>query len=133
MTNRFAGLSCGVLAMALLGLFFVQGCSMGAAPKLHAEYQAVLLANGQVAFGRAQFLGADYILLKDVFYIRSQVNPETKAVTNTLVKKGQEWHGAEEMYINSRHVVTIEPVSPESQVAKFIREQKAQAPEARKQ
>ena len=54
-------------------------------------------------------------------------------MTNTLVKKGQEWHGAEEMYINSRHVVTIEPVSPESQVAKFIREQKAQAPEAQKQ
>jgi hypothetical protein len=133
MTNKFAGSSCGALVMAMLGLFLIQGCTKDAAPKLQTGYQAVVLTNGQVAFGKAEFLGADYVLLKDVFYIRSQVNPETKAVTNTLVKKGQEWHGAEEMYINSRHVVTIEPVSPDSQVAKLIREQKAQAPEAQKQ
>jgi len=133
MTNRFACSSGGALIMAMVGLFLVQGCTKDATPKLQTGYQAVLLANGQVAFGKAEFVGADYILLRDVFYIRSQVNPETQAVTNTLVKKGQEWHGAEEMYINSRHVVTIEPVSPDSQVAKLIREQKAQAPEAQKQ
>ena len=133
MSRRFAGSSFGALVVAMLGLFLVQGCTRDAVPKLPTGYQAVVLTNGQVAFGKAEFLGADYILLSDVFYIRSQVNPETKAVTNTLVKKGQEWHGAEEMYINSRHVVTIEPVSPESQVAKLIKEQKAQGPEAQKQ
>ncbi len=133
MTKRVTASSCGALITAVLGIFLVQGCTKDAAPKLQTEYQAVVMANGQVVFGRAEFLGTEYVLLKDVFYIRSQVNQETKAVTNTLVKKGQEWHGAEEMYINPRHVVTIEPVSPESQVAKLIREQRAQGPEAKKQ
>jgi len=124
MKNRTIGLLSGVFIIVVFGLLFIQGCERGQTFKFQTEYQAVMLANGQAVFGKAEFLGTKYILLKDVYYIRSQVNQETKQVTNTLVKKGQEWHGAEEMYINTHHIIMIEPVSPKSQVAKLIAEQK---------
>lgn len=131
MRNRTIGLF-SVITIIVFGSLFIQGCGQGSTPKIQTEYQAVMLANGQVIFGKAEFPGTEYVLLKDVFYIHSQVNQETKQVTNTLIKKGQEPHGAEQMYINTRHILTIEPVSPESQVAKFIKEQKSQKPEGQK-
>lgn len=131
MKNRTIGLF-SVIAIIIFGLLFIQGCGQGSTPKLQTEYQAVIMTNGQAVFGKAEFLGTEYVLLKDVFYVRSQVNPDTKQVSNTLIKKGQEWHGADQMYINARNILTIEPVSPESQVAKLIKEQKSQKPEGQK-
>jgi hypothetical protein len=127
-------LSICVIAIAVFGLVSIQGCSQNSNPKFQTEYQAVVLTNGPVFFGKVEFLGTEYVLLKDVYYIRSQVNQETKQVTNTLIKKGQELHGAELTYINARQIVMIEPVAAESQVAKLIRDAKAQKPpEAPKQ
>jgi len=72
------------------GLIFVQGCSQSANPKFQSEYQAILLTTGQVFFGKVEFLGKEYVQVKNVFYIRSLVNQETKEVSNTLIKKGNE-------------------------------------------
>lgn len=132
MKNRSIGLLSCVLTIIIFNLIFIQGCGQVSTPKLETEYQTVVLANGQVFFGKAEFQGTEYVLLKDVFYIRSQVNQETKQVSNTLIKKGQELHGAEQMYINTRHIIMIEPVSPESRVATLIKEQKSQKPEGQK-
>jgi len=112
-------------------VLFIQGCGSGPGsqkPSFQTEYQAVFLGNGQVYFGKAE-VGPDYVTLKDVFYVVSQVNPENKQqVRNTLIKRGQELHGPDLMYINKTHVVLIEPVSADSQVAKLIKEAKAQKP-----
>ena len=132
MKNRTTGLLSSVFIIVIFGLLFIQGCERGPTFKFQTEYQAVMLDNGQVVFGKAEFLGKEYVLLKDVFYIRSQVNQETKQVTNALIKKGQEWHGAEQSYINTRHIIMIDPVSPESQVAKLIKEQQSPKPEGQK-
>ena len=132
MRIRNIGLWGCVCAIIVFGFVLIQGCGQGSTPKFQTEYQAVLLANGQAVFGKAEFLGTDYILLKDVFFIHSQVNPDTKQMASTLVKKGQEWHGAEQMYINTRHIISIEPVSPDSRVAKLIKETQAQKAEGKK-
>ena len=95
--------------------------------KFDTEYQAVLLDNSQAYFGKAE-IGSDYITLRSVFYIQSQVNQETKEVKNILIRRGKELHGPELMYINKKHVVFIEPISPNSQVAKLIQEQMVQNP-----
>jgi hypothetical protein len=89
------------------------------------EYQAVFLDNGQVFFGRLQDDGSSYLTLRDVFYIKQQASPDKKEVKSILVKRGSEWHGPGFMRINSRHIVLIEPVAPDSQVALFIREVQA--------
>lgn len=132
MKNRTTSLLSCVFIIVFFGLLSIQGCRQDSNPKLQTEYQAVMLDNNQVVFGKTEFLGKEYILLKDVFYIRSLVNQETKEVSNALVKKGKEWHGAEQSYINTRHIIMIEPVSPESQVAKLIKEQQSQKPEGQK-
>ncbi|MGD0216631.1 MAG: hypothetical protein ACLPT6_01595 [Desulfobaccales bacterium] len=89
------------------------------------EYQAVFLDNGQVFFGRLRDDGSSYLTLRDVFYIKRQAIPDKKEVQSLLVKRGSEWHAPDFMRINSRHVVLIEPVAPDSQVALLIREVQA--------
>jgi hypothetical protein len=104
--------------LAVLALF--SGCSGGV--KFPTEYQAVLLDNGQAYFGKVSDAGSAYILLEDVYYIQRVEDADKKEVKNILIKRGNELHGPEFMRINSRHVVLIEPVSPDSRVAQLIRE-----------
>jgi hypothetical protein len=95
-------------------------------PVLDTPYQAVLLDTGQVYFGKLEGAGTDYPVLRDVFYVQSAANPETKQVTNILVRRGKEWHAPDRMILNARHIVLIEPVGPESKVAQLISEAKKQ-------
>ena len=64
-------------------------------------------------------------MLQDVYYIQSRQNPETKQVSNVLVKRGQEWHSPDRMIVNRRQVILLEPVTETSQVARLIAEQQA--------
>lgn len=87
------------------------------------QYQAVLLTSGQVYYGHLEGFGTDHPVLREVYYVRVQVNPETKQQTNILIRRGQEWHGPDRMYLNPAHIILVEPVSADSQVAKLIAEQ----------
>src|SRR5262245_49129431 len=80
-------------------------------PPLNAVYHAVILTGGQAYFGKIEDLRTDHLVLNDVFYIQSRQNPETKQVTNVLVKRGQEWHAPDRMILNQRQVLLIEPVT----------------------
>ncbi len=92
-----------------------------AGPEINPNaYSAVLLDNNQVYFGKLDKAGSAYPVLTDVYYIQSQVNQDTKAVTNILVRRGNEWHGPDRMYLNARHILLIEPVGPNSKVAQLI-------------
>lgn len=85
-----------------------------------AAYSAVLLDNNQVYYGKLDKADTAYPVLTDVYYIQSQVNQETKAVTNILVRRGNEWHGPDRMYLNARHILLIEPVGANSKVSQLI-------------
>ena len=67
-------------------------------------------------------------VLTDVYYVQSNVNQETKAVSNVLVKRGKEWHGPDRMIVSDKSIVFVEPVEPDSQVARMIAESKKVAP-----
>jgi len=69
-------------------------------------------------------LDSELPVLSEVFYIKSGTDPQTKEVKNVLVKRGKELHGPDRMYINPRHIILIEPVGADSQVAKLINEAK---------
>jgi hypothetical protein len=90
------------------------------------KYYAVLLNNGSVYFGQLEGLGTPYPVLRDVYYVKSDVNPETKAVTNSLVKRGKEWHGPDRMILNANAITFVEPVGLDSRVSKLIEESKNQ-------
>lgn len=121
---RYACIPAFCFALLLAVLPFLSGCERTTQPQidLKSEYQAVFLSNGQTFIGKLKGVGADYPLLTDVFYIQSQVNKETQQVSNILVKRGKEWHSPDFMYINARHILAIEPVKSDSQVARLIRE-----------
>ena len=89
-------------------------------------YQAVLLSNGSVYFGKLAGYGGPAPVLTQVYYIVSQANPDTKQVSNILVKRGKELHAPDRMYLNPRQIVFVEPVGPNSQVAQKIAEQTGQ-------
>ena len=95
-------------------------------PKFDTPYQAVFLANGQVFFGRLSAAGSDYPRLDDVFYVQTQVSPETKQTTSVLIRRGKEWHGPTYMYLNARSILLIEPVGTDSKVAQLIAEAQKQ-------
>jgi hypothetical protein len=85
-------------------------------------YQAVLLDNNQVYFGKLADLGSDYPVLTEAFYIQTTINQETKQQSNILLKRGKEWHAPDRMVLNARHIIMIEPVTDGSAVAKLIAE-----------
>ena len=109
-----------VVALAALALLFVQ---WQRGPHLTARYQAVLLTNGISFYGRLEGMGEPFPVLRDVFYVQSRTNPETKQVTNILIRRGQEWHAPDHMVLNASHILLVEPVREDSQVAKLIEEQ----------
>jgi hypothetical protein len=117
------------LSVVFLGilLLLVAGCGKGK-PSFQTEYQAVFLDNGQVFFGKVDLGKSDYVFMKDIYYVQNAVNRDTKEVSSVLIRRGNEWHGPNEMYINVSHVVLIEPVGVDSRVAKLIQEDKSKNP-----
>jgi|SRR6202162_1769865 hypothetical protein len=97
--------------------------SSRSAPHFDVPFQAVLLDSGQVYFGKISGLGTPFPVLREVYYIQSATNPETKQVSNILIRRGNEWHGPESTVLNARHIIMVEPISTTSKVAQLIAEQ----------
>jgi hypothetical protein len=125
--KRFDALGpiCISVVLFFILVSMILGCTEKPKIDLTSDYQVIFLDNGQAFFGKLENSNSPYPLLKDVFYIQQMVNKETNETKNTLVKRGSEWHGPDRMYINAKHIVLIEPVSPDSKVAQLIKEAKA--------
>lgn len=93
-------------------------------PETGTVYQAVALMNGQLFYGKLETADGGYIVLRDVFYVQTRQNPETRAVANVLIKRGGEAHGPDRMIINRQQVLLIEPVKGDSQIGKLIAQEK---------
>ncbi|MGA2271220.1 MAG: hypothetical protein ABSH44_22355 [Bryobacteraceae bacterium] len=89
-------------------------------------YQAVLLSNGQVYYGRLEGYGTEHPVLREVYYIQSSVNPQTHEQTNILLRRGKEWHAPDRMYLNPSQILLVEPVGTDSKVADLIKDLRAQ-------
>jgi len=90
-------------------------------------YQAVLLSNGQVYYGRLEGYGTSKPILREVYYVQVSTNPQTHESTNILLKRGHEWHEPDRMYINPNQIMLVEPVGADSKVADLIRKLKTEA------
>jgi hypothetical protein len=117
MKLRWAVFVCA-LAFTLAGCGHAVSTASGAINK--DQFYAVLLNGGQVYFGKLDGLGTQYPVLTEVFYVQSRQDPETKQVSNILVKRGKEWHAPDRMIVNASQIVLIEPVTAGSRVAQLI-------------
>lgn len=120
-------LAVAVSVFAFLMLAVTAGCQRPAkvdspAITFSTPYQAVLLSNNSVYFGKLSGYGTSNPVLTDVFYIVSKADPDTKQVQNVLVKRGKELHGPDRMYLNANSIVFVEPVGTDSKVAQLIQE-----------
>ena len=121
----------GILMVAVLALAGAAGWSARAraagpvaptGPRLDTLYQAVLLTNGQVYYGKLEGLGSAYPVLNDVYYVQVGVDTGTKQTKSVLLKRGNEWHAPDRMVLNANHILLVEPVTPGSRVARLIAE-----------
>jgi hypothetical protein len=127
--KKFVGLF--LVAFVVLGaIMLLQGCDKQGGTKENlsftTEYQLVVLNNGQYYFGKIEKAGSAYPALKNVYYIRQQVDPGTKEVKSSLFKRSMEPHAPNMMYINASSIAFIEPVSPDSKVAQLIKQAESQ-------
>jgi hypothetical protein len=90
--------------------------------ELTTPYQTVLLTNGQILFGKLDQPAAAHPVLRNVFYLQSQANPETRQLKTLLVKRGPEPHEPDETILNGAQILLIEPVKPGSAIGKMIEE-----------
>ena len=118
-----------ILAALIVGVAVLANAWIVSHPRpvtFDQTYQAVLLTNNNVYFGRLEGYGTENPVLTEVYYVQSTINPDTKQQTNILTKRGKEWHQPDKMYINPRQIVIVEPVGPNSRVAELIKELKLQ-------
>jgi hypothetical protein len=101
-------------------------CAAGTQPAVASmlQFDSGREAWRQSRFGKIGEVSANYLSLHDVYFVQRQVEPEKKAAKNLLVRLGSEWHGPDFMRINTRHIVRLEPVAPDSRMAQLIREVK---------
>lgn len=81
-----------------------------------------MLINNSVYYGKLTGWGTPNPVLTDVFYIMSKTDPDTKQVSNILIKRGKELHGPDRMYLNPNQIIFVEPVGTDSKVAQLISE-----------
>ena len=120
-----SGIAVFVLACVAFGLWWSRGSH---ALKLDTTYQAVLLDNGQVYYGKIEQTDSELTVLSDVYYVQNQVDTQTKEVKNILIRRGSEWHAPNRSVLNTRHIIVIEPVTAGSKVAELIAALKSKNP-----
>jgi len=111
------------IVVVIAAFMIVKNTSPGAPVVFTTPYQAVLLMNGSAYFGKLEGYGTPHPVLMEVYYIVTQTNPETKQNSSVLVKRGKELHEPDRMYLTSNQILWVEPVGPNSQVAKLIAQQ----------
>lgn len=120
------------------GKLFGSDVSTSAMTAKSTSYQAIFLTNGQVYFGKISDTDANYVVMKDIYYLQVVQPPlqgtptAGQAATGTqqpqisLVKLGNELHGpVDEMHISRTQILFYEDLKNEGNVVKAIQAYKA--------
>lgn len=110
----------GLAIAVLLAAIVYQNQRRFHKPLITTPYQAVMLENGNVFYGRIDHLGTDYPVLRDAFSVRREIDPETRLPHYVLVKRRDEPNGADHIIFPAAAIAFIEPVRPDSAVGKLI-------------
>ena len=89
-------------------------------PLITTTYQAVMLENGSLLYGRIDHLGSDHPVLRDVFTVQGELDSTTQQTHYVLVKRQDGLNGADHMIFPATSIVFVEPVQPESTIGKLI-------------
>ncbi|MDO8537178.1 MAG: hypothetical protein Q7R94_02945 [bacterium] len=121
------------VALALLGVFIIWKVFVlfgVIAPRdfprvSSSEWQGVFLTNNQVYFGHLENYNRNYVVLKDIYYLRVaeplQQGAQPPGPSLNLVKLGSELHGPQDqMYVPKDKIMFWENLKSDSQVVQAI-------------
>jgi hypothetical protein len=110
-----------LIIILLLGLIVWRQFDAG--PPVDGDgYLAVALLSGAAYYGKPVRVDGEFLVLDDVHYVTQVQDPETKAVSTLLVKRGREPHGPQQMTVGLENVLFIEAVAPDSEIGRKIAE-----------
>ena len=109
-----------VMIMALLAGIYYQNHRRFHKPLLTTQYQAVMLENGSMFYGRIDHLGTDHPVLRHALSVHRELDPQTNQPRYVLVKRKDELNGADHIIFPATAIVFIEPVQPNSVIGKLI-------------
>ena len=110
----------GLAIVVLLAASVYQNYRRFHKPLITTPYQAVVLENGSVFYGRVDHLGTDYPVLRDAFTVQSEPDPITQQPRYVIVKRKDDVNGADHMIFAATAIAFVEPVMPESTIGKLI-------------
>ncbi len=110
----------GLGIVVLLAAILYQNYRRFHRPLLTTPYQAVVLQNGDVFYGRIDHLGTDHPVLQDVFTIRQEMDPGTGDPRYVVARRKDEERGADHMILPATSIAFIEPVEPDSTIGRLI-------------
>ena len=113
------------LVVLWIGLMFSSINPGGQFPSIDSDaWQAVFLTNDQVYFGKLEEYDEGYLVLRDVYYLRSADDLQTSGKDSAnlnLIKLGGEVHGpVDEIFIPKASVLYFENLKEESRVVESI-------------
>ena len=109
-----------VVSAVLLAILIYLYAPTRAEPDLSGAYHAVLLTNGQAFFGRIEKANTAFPVLRDAFSLQNRMDPETKQVSSTLIRRSQELHEPDVTILKGEHILVIEPVKAGSRLDQLI-------------
>jgi hypothetical protein len=114
-----------ILVLAVIGILVISNQQRGEGGYVDSgKYQAVFLTNDQVYFGKVSELNSKYIVLNDIYYLRTQSTDANAQANNnvSLVKLGCELHKPyDTMVINRTQVQFWENLQDSGQVATAVK------------
>jgi hypothetical protein len=123
--NRRGLRNAGIAIVACFaGLLFSQWWDFTLPSLGRAEYQAVLLANGQRYYGRYYDRLGAYVKIEDVYYLQQSDNTDPARGPDTkLVRRGRELHApAPRMLVPRSAIVFVEDLRDSSPIAQFMKQ-----------
>jgi hypothetical protein len=85
-------------------------------------FAAYLNVNNIILFGKIERSDAEWIVFRDVFFLRTAVDPESKAVKAELTRRDQEGHKPAETAVRRSSLLVLEPVAEGSRIIAMIRD-----------
>lgn len=112
-----------VVLLTLLVSHFVEGSDTLGSAINSSEYQAVVLTNGQIYFGRLSAPGGSYYYLRHVYYLTEQSTRSGAAQQRALAPIVRDVHAPEDMMvINRSQIVYMENLKPTGEVSRRIQQ-----------
>ena len=118
----------GLLILTILAAVVYQNQRRFHNPLITTTFQAVMLTDGTLVYGRVDHLGTNVPVLRDVLAVRVIEGPGSGQVRYEAVPRKAGPHGADHMILPVTSILYIEPVKPDSAIGQVLEKASGKLP-----